>query len=117
MSATTQTVQNELDILQEAHRMQNETLFQPLVRGVKSLIGSIVADFRRAAMRRQLEALDDRMLRDIGLRRDDISSLVANAFASGAHEPGTQAIAAELYYLAPATPGPAAHRGDHRIAA
>ena len=68
-------------------------------------------------MRRQLEALDDRMLRDIGLRRDDISSLVANAFASGAHEPGTQAIAAELYYLAPATPGPAAHRGDHRIAA
>ena len=70
MSATTQTVQNELDILQEAHRMQNETLFQPLVRGVKSLIGNIVADFRRAAMRRQLEALDDRMLRDIGLRRD-----------------------------------------------
>ena len=81
-----------------------------------SLAGRIVTDIRRAAMRRQLESLDDRMLRDIGLRRDDISSLVANAFTDTVRTPGAQA-AAELYYLAPTTPHPAGHRGDHRLAA
>ncbi|PIW28253.1 MAG: hypothetical protein COW30_08105 [Rhodospirillales bacterium CG15_BIG_FIL_POST_REV_8_21_14_020_66_15] len=116
MTTDTNPIQQELDILQRARLMQNDVLFLPLVRGVLSLAGRLITGLRRSAMRRELLALDDRMLRDIGLRRDDIPSLVAGAFAGEDRVPGTARTAAELYYLVPASPKGGGHGGD-RLAA
>lgn len=82
--------------------MQEDIYFLPLVHGVQAIVKTIVTAYRRNAMRRQLLALDDRMLRDIGIRRDDIPSLIAGAFAGTDRVPGSTRTAAELYYLVPA---------------
>ncbi|MEQ8228463.1 MAG: DUF1127 domain-containing protein [Rhodospirillales bacterium] len=104
------------DLFQQPGLMQEDIYFLPLVRGVESLLRSVIVGFRRSAMRRQLMALDDRMLRDIGIRRDDIQSLVAGAFAGNGRVPGSTRTAAELYYLVPAAPY-ATPRRDDRLAA
>lgn len=104
------------DLFQQPALMQEDSYFLPLVNGVQSLIQGVIVGLRRGAMRRQLLALDDRMLRDIGIRRDDISSLVANAFAGTDRVPGSTRTAAELYYLVPAAPQSTA-RGNDRLAA
>lgn len=82
MSTQTANVQAELDILQRARLMQSDVLFLPLVRAVSSLAGKIVTGLRRRAMRRELMALDDRMLRDIGITRGNIESLVSGSFVN-----------------------------------
>ncbi|MEQ9574434.1 MAG: DUF1127 domain-containing protein [Rhodospirillales bacterium] len=104
------------DLFQQPTLMQEDSYFLPLVNGGQSLLQGVIVGLRRSAMRRQLLALDDRMLRDIGIRRDDISSLVANAFAGTDRVPGSTRTAAELYYLVPAAPQSTA-RGNDRLAA
>jgi uncharacterized protein YjiS (DUF1127 family) len=104
------------DLFDQPELMQKDIFFLPLVRGVESIVKTVVVGLRRNAMRRQLLALDDRMLTDIGIRRDDIPSLVASAFSGRDRVPGTQRTAAELYYLVPAQPQ-ASRRGGDRIAA
>ena len=104
------------DLFQQPALMQEDSYFLPLVNGVQSLIQSVIVGLRRSAMRRQLLALDDRMLRDIGIRRDDISALVAGAFSGNDRVPSSTRSAAELYYLVPAAAQPAG-RGNDRLAA
>lgn len=104
------------DLFQQPSLMQEDSYFLPLVNGVQSLIQSVIVGLRRSAMRRQLLALDDRMLRDIGIRRDDISSLVAGAFTGNDRVPSSARSAAELYYLVPAAAQPTG-RGNDRLAA
>jgi uncharacterized protein YjiS (DUF1127 family) len=104
------------DLFQQPALMQEDSYFLPLVNGVQSLIQRVTVALRRSAMRRQLLALDDRMLRDIGIRRDDIASLVAGAFSGNDRVPGSVRTAAELYYLVPAAPT-SAGRGNDRLAA
>jgi len=104
------------DLFQQPALMQEDTYFLPLVNGVQSLIQGVIIGLRRSAMRRQLLALDDRMLRDIGIRRDDISSLVAGAFSGNDRVPASARTAAELYYLVPAAAQPVG-RGNDRLAA
>jgi uncharacterized protein YjiS (DUF1127 family) len=104
------------DLFQQPALMQEDSYFLPLVNGVQSLIQSMIVGLRRSAMRRQLLALDDRMLRDIGIRRDDISALVAGAFSGNDRVPSSTRSAAELYYLVPAATQPTG-RGNDRLAA
>ncbi|WND76976.1 DUF1127 domain-containing protein [Thalassospiraceae bacterium LMO-SO8] len=104
------------DLFQQPALMQEDSYFLPLVNGVQSLIQSVIVGLRRSAMRRQLLALDDRMLRDIGIRRDDISALVAGAFSGNDRVPSSTRSAAELYYLVPAATQPTG-RGNDRLAA
>ena len=111
-----QTTPVQQDLFQQPALMQEDSYFLPLVNGVQSIIQRMIIGLRRRAMRNQLLALDDRMLRDIGIRRDDISSLVAGAFAGNDRVPGSARSAAELYYLVPAAATPTG-RGDDRLAA
>lgn len=104
------------DLFQQPTLMQEDSYFLPLVNGVQSLIQGLIVGLRRSAMRRQLLALDDRMLRDIGIRRDDISALVAGAFSGNDRVPSSTRSAAELYYLVPAATQPTG-RGNDRLAA
>tara|TARA_R110001592_G_scaffold13388_6_gene61502 strand:- start:109 stop:573 length:465 start_codon:yes stop_codon:yes gene_type:complete len=104
------------DLFQQPALMQEDSYFLPLVNGVQSLIQSVIVGLRRSAMRRQLLALDDRMLRDIGIRRDDISALVAGAFSGNDRVPSSTRSAAELYYLVPAA-AQSTGRGNDRLAA
>ncbi len=104
------------DLFQQPALMQEDSYFLPLVNGVQSLIQGLIIGLRRSAMRRQLLALDDRMLRDIGIRRDDITALVAGAFSGNDRVPASARSAAELYYLVPAAAQPTG-RGNDRLAA
>ncbi len=104
------------DLFQQPALMQEDSYFLPLVNGVQSLIQNVIIGLRRRAMRNQLLALDDRMLRDIGIRRDDIGSLVAGAFSGNDRVPGSARSAAELYYLIPAATTSTGH-GNDRLAA
>jgi uncharacterized protein YjiS (DUF1127 family) len=57
------------------------TALQRFVHAVVAALRSTAAAWqrirRRRAMLRELESLDDRMLRDIGVHRSEVSSLVA----------------------------------------
>jgi uncharacterized protein YjiS (DUF1127 family) len=57
------------------------TALQRFVHSVVAALRSTAAAWqrirRRRAMQRELESLDDRMLRDIGVHRSEVSSLVA----------------------------------------
>lgn len=88
-----------LDIIQEARTTQEDIVTQSL----KSLASRLVLALRRGAMRRELNSLDDRMLADIGLRRDQIQGLCANAFGADHHGSAATGVSAELYWLAPNT--------------
>lgn len=63
------------------HHLHNATLLQRLVwASVAALRVSAAAwqrGRRRRAMQRELDALDERLLRDIGVQRSEVSSLVA----------------------------------------
>lgn len=106
----------QADLFEQSDLVHQTTYFLPLVRGVQSLVNSVIVGLRRNAMRRQLVGLDDRMLRDIGIRRDDIPHLVASAYADLNRSLGSVRTAAELYYLVPAAPQSSA-RGHDRLAA
>ena len=57
------------------------TALQRFVHAVVAALRSTAAAWqrcrRRRAMQRELESLDNRMLRDIGIHRSEVSSLVA----------------------------------------
>jgi uncharacterized protein YjiS (DUF1127 family) len=47
-----------------------------IAAGVQICLGPLVAHLRRLSAARELERLDDRMLKDIGISRSDISRVV-----------------------------------------
>ena len=63
------------------HTLHAPTSLQRFVHAVVAALRSTAAAWqrirRRRAMQRELESLDDRMLRDIGVHRSEVSSLVA----------------------------------------
>ena len=80
------------------------------------LVRPVAVAFRRAAMRRQLDRLDDRMLADIGLSRGDIPGLVARAYGT---EPGraVSGMPADVIWLVPSLSGDRATVRPDRLAA
>lgn len=106
----------DLDLIMQARAYRDQTLFAPLVNGVIALISMAMNGWKRSAMRNQLDALDDHQLRDIGLRRDEIPGLVAQAFRGSFPSANMSSAPAELYFLAPAQPTPTSARHD-RLAA
>ncbi len=61
-------------------------------------VAGLAAVWRRAALRRELEALDDRLLADIGLRRDQIPDVVNAAFRG--HADASPTVAGEIHLAA-----------------
>jgi uncharacterized protein YjiS (DUF1127 family) len=63
------------------HTLHAPTALQRFVHAMVAALRSTAAAWqrirRRRAMLRELESLDDRMLRDIGVHRSEVSSLVA----------------------------------------
>jgi uncharacterized protein YjiS (DUF1127 family) len=63
------------------HTLHAPSALQRFVYAVVAALRSTAADWqrfrRRRAMLRELETLDDHMLRDIGIHRSEVSSLVA----------------------------------------
>jgi uncharacterized protein YjiS (DUF1127 family) len=63
------------------HTVHAPSALQRFVHAVVAALRSTAADWqrfrRRRAMLRELETLDDHMLRDIGIHRSEVSSLVA----------------------------------------
>ena len=59
----------------------HETGFAALSRFGTVLVNSVRTYFKRAAIERELSRLDNRMLEDLGLSREDISAVAAEAVA------------------------------------
>ena len=63
------------------HTLHAPTSLQSFGHAVVAALRSTAAAWqrirRRRAMQRELETLDDRMLRDIGIHRSEVSSLVS----------------------------------------
>ncbi len=67
-------------------------LFRAVIRPVKKLVQAHRRVRRQAAAMRQLGALDDHLLRDIGIRRDNIPATVAGSMGySAGHSAGYSA--------------------------
>ena len=75
----------------EARRMQAETLAWLLKRAARAVgtwtVRPVAATWRRARLTRELSALDDHMLADIGITRADIGSVVDGTY-KGRARPG-----------------------------
>jgi uncharacterized protein YjiS (DUF1127 family) len=68
------------------HRLHAPSALQRFVFAVVAALRSTAAAWqrgrRRRAALRELDALDDHMLQDIGLRRNELQSLVAEQFGA-----------------------------------
>ena len=80
---------------------------------IKTLASLLARPLRQSAMRRELIALDDRMLADIGLRRDQIAGLCDHAFVAD-RTLSVSGTSADLFWL---TPRRGHGNRDHRLAA
>jgi len=58
--------------LKERAPRRGETKQIPLLRGIRRIVAAIRLWRERARSRPQLRGLDDRLLKDIGLRREDV---------------------------------------------
>lgn len=68
------------------HTLHAPTALQRFVHGVVGALRSTAAAWQRSrrqrAMLREMESLDDHMLRDIGVHRSELSSLVAEVIGA-----------------------------------
>jgi uncharacterized protein YjiS (DUF1127 family) len=78
-----------------ATAVAHETGMTALSRFGSVLANSVRAHFKRAAIERELFRLDNRMLEDLGLTRDDVAQVAAQAVA----EPGHGSLFAEFSRL------------------
>jgi len=112
MTTTVQQIRTVDDYLQIARELRAAHIRRYL--GI--LVRPITVALRRAAMRRQLERLDDRLLADIGLSRGDIPGLVSRAYGT---ERGrvVSGMPADVVWLVPSLSSDRAAGRAHRLAA
>jgi len=85
-------------------------------RVVKRLFSAVLKAYRRRAMLCELEGLDDRMLKDIGLSRSELPAAVEHCLAGIAY-PRARAFASTLSAGGQQMPGRNDNRSDVRPAA
>lgn len=95
------TTGNEKMALNRANASEvavRETGFAALALFAKRAVNSVRRTFERAAIARELFALDDRELADIGLTRADIDRVAETSVAATSQEPGIGAAFGELLH-------------------
>lgn len=75
-----------------------KTGFAAIGTFAKRVVNSVRGSFERTAIARELSALDDRELADIGLSRADIPAVAASSVAKGRQGPGVVAAFGEMLH-------------------
>ena len=93
-----------VDVHADTRFYTEDAIVRIVLRAVRGVTKSIVAAYRRRALEAQLRDLDDYMLADIGLKREEIPAFVSRRRAA---EKAASPVQHQFLRLATRTDGPA----------